>query len=327
MRSLKTGTVIGDYRIISEIGAGGFGQVFKAVHLRDHVTVALKVFRDTLHSNKKFQNKFHQEIIVHARLQHPNLVRQYDNCFKPPRCYIASEFIEGWSGSEFIKRNGTLPPLVALAIVFQILKGLDHLHVRDFMHYDLSAGNFLVERSGRIVLADFGLSSGDDNYADGDYERYSVGTSGYYSPEHISRHKLVSASDTYCVGLILYELITGRRAVTASKDRKLVSSLMKRITFDIPCSDSKMRRLLTKMTKKALSFEISKRYRDAHQMLYDCYLILEAFRIRYPRQAVLKHLVQSGLVETEKQDSNDGQDIYQGYVDTKLKASSSHAVA
>lgn len=322
MRSLKTGTVIGDYRIISEIGAGGLGQVFKAVHLRDHVTVALKVIRDTLYVNRKFIGKFHQEIIVHASLQHPNLVSHHGNCFKPPRCYIASEFIEGWSGSEFIKRNGKLPPLVALAIVFQILKGLDHLHVRDFMHYDLSAGNFLVERSGRIVLADFGLSSKCD-----DYENYLIGTPGYYSPEHISRRELVSASDTYCVGLILYELITGRRAVTASKDHKLVSSLMKRITFDIPCSDSKMRRLLTKMTKKALSFEISKRYRDAHQMLYDCYLILEAFRIRYPRQAVLKHLVQSGLVEAEKQDSKDGQDIYQGYVDTKLTASSSRTVA
>ena len=322
MRSLKTGTVIGDYRIISEIGAGGFGQVFKAVHLRDHVTVALKVFRDNLYNNKKFKNKFHQEIIVHARLQHPNLVRQYDNCFKPTRCYIASEFIDGWSGSEFIKRNGTLPPLVALAIVFQILKGLDHLHVRDLKHYDLSSGNFLVERSGRIVLTDFGLSSDCD-----DHEKYSVGTAGYYSPEHISHRKLDSASDTYCVGLILYELLSGRRAVTASKDRKLVSKLMKRITFDLPCSDSKMRRLLTEMTKKALSFEISKRYRDAHKMLYDCYLILEAFRIRNPRQAVLKHLVRSGLVETEKQDNKDGQDIYQGYVDTKLKSSSSRAVA
>lgn len=322
MRSLKTGTVIGDYRIISEIGVGGLGQVFKAVHLRDHVTVALKVIRDNLYCNRKFIGKFHQEIIVHSSLQHRNIVRYYDSCFKPPRCYIATEFIDGWSGSEFIKRNGELPPLVALAIVFQILQGLDHLHVRDFMHYDLSAGNFLVERSGRIVLTDFGLSSKYENH-----KNYLIGTPGYYSPEHIDSSALGYASDTYCVGLILYELINGQRAVTASRDRKLVSSLMKRIVFDIPCSDGKMRRLLTKMLKKALNFDISKRYSSAHQMLYDCYLILEAYRIRYPRQAVLKYLMQSELVEAGKKSSHDGQDIYQGFVDTGLKSSSSRTVA
>ncbi len=322
MRSLKTGTVIGDYRIISEIGVGGLGQVFRAVHLRNHVTVALKVIRDSLYCNRKFIGKFHQEIIVHSSLQHRNIVRYYDSCFKPPRCYIATEFIDGWSGMEFIKRHGELPPLVALSIVFQILQGLDHLHVRDFMHYDLSAGNFLVERTGRIVLTDFGLSSKYENH-----KNYLIGTPGYYSPEHIDSSALGYASDTYCVGLILYELINGRRAVTASKDRKLVSSLMRRITFDVPCSDNKIRRLLVKMLRKALSYEASKRYASAHQMLYDCYLILEACRIRYPRQAVLKYLVQSDAVAAEQENIRDGQDIYQGFVATRVQSASSRTVA
>ena len=322
MRSLKTGTVIGNYRIISEIGAGGLGQVFKAVHLRDHVAVALKVIRDSLYCNRKFIGKFHQEIIVHSSLQHRNIVRYYDSCFKPPRCYIATEFIDGWSGIEFIKRNGELPPLVALSIVFQILQGLDHLHVRDFMHYDLSAGNFLVERTGRIVLTDFGLSSKYENH-----KNYLIGTPGYFSPEHIDSSALGYASDTYCVGLILYELINGQRAVTASKDCKLVSSLMRRIAFDIPCSDSRMRQLLIKILKKALSYEFSKRYSSAHQMLYDCYLILEACRIRYPRQAVLKYLMRSGMVEAEQKDNKDGQDIYHGFANTRALSNSSRTVA
>lgn len=322
MRSLKTGTVIGNYRIISEIGAGGLGQVFKAVHLRDHITVALKVIRDSLYCNKKFIGKFHQEIIVHSSLQHRNIVRYYDSCFKPPRCYIATEFIDGWSGSEFIKRNGEVPPLVALAIVFQILQGLDHLHVRDFMHYDLSAGNFLIERSGRIALTDFGLSSKYE-----DHKNYLIGTPGYYSPEHIDNAALTYASDTYCVGLILYELITGRRAVSATKNRKLVSSLMKKITFDIPCSDKNMRRMLDKVLRKALHFETARRYGSAHQMLYDCYRILEAYGIRYPRQAVLKYLLQAGMVETEQRDVQSEQDIYRGFKSTRLKIASSRSVA
>ena len=296
--------------------------MFKAVHLRDHVTVALKVIRDSLYCNRKFIGKFHQEIIVHSSLQHHNIVRYYDSCFKPPRCYIATEFIDGWSGSELSNATGELPPLVALAIVFQILQGLDHLHVRDFMHYDLSAGNFLVERSGRIVLTDFGLSSKYENH-----KNSLIGTPGYYSPEHIDSSALGYVSDTYCVGLILYELINGQRAVPASKDRKLVSALMKRITFDIPCSDGKMRRLLIKMLRKALNFEISKRYSSAHQMLYDCYLMLEAFRLRYPRQAVLKYLMQSEQVEAEKRDSKGGLDIYQGFVDTRSRSSSARTVA
>ena len=320
MRSLKTGTVIGDYRIISEIGAGGLGQVFKAVHLRDHVTVALKVIRDSLYCNRRFIGKFHQEILVHASLQHRNIVRYYDSCFKPPRCYIASEFIDGWSGSEFIKRNGELPPLVALAIVFQILQGLDHLHVRDFMHYDLSAGNFLLERSGRIVLTDFGLSSKYE-----DHKNYLIGTPGYYSPEHINSSALSYASDTYCVGLILYELINGQRAVTATKDRKLVTARMKKIDFDIPCADAVMGKMLVKMLKKALNFDITKRYRSAHQMLCDCFLILDAYRIKYPRQAVLKYLVDAKMVNAEQSDAHDRLDIYRGFVATKLTSSRSVA--
>ena len=306
MRALKTGTVVGDYRIISDIGSGGLGQVFKAVHLGNHVTVALKLIHDRLYCNKKFIGLLHREMLIHAGLQHRNIVRHYDNRFKPPLCYIATEFIDGWSGSTFIKRTKKVPPLVALAIVYQILQGLDYLHLHDKVHSDLSAGNFLVERSGRIVLTDFGLSSELQGH-----KNYLIGTPGYYSPEHIVKESVSYASDIYCAGLILYELIAGYRAVVASKNHHLVSTNMKKIAFtSLPCADEGMKSVLVKLLMKALAFEGSRRYEMADRMLLDCRLILGRYNITSPIQAVLKYLVQARLTTAT---CGDRQDIYRGY--------------
>ena len=310
MRALKTGTVVGDYRIISEIGSGGLGQVFKAVHLGNHVTVALKLIHDRLYCNKKFIGLLHREMLIHAGLQHRNIVRHYDNRFNPPLCYIATEYIDGWSGSVFIKRNKEVPPLVALALIYQILQGLDYLHLHDKVHADLSAGNFLVERSGRAVLTDFGLSSELQ-----DHKNYLIGTPGYYSPEHITKESVSYASDTYCVGLILYELIAGYRAVVASKNHRLVSTNMRKIAFaSLPCADGGMKSILVKLLQRALAFENSKRYAMADRMLFDCHLILGKYNITSPRQAVLKYLVQAGLTTAT---CGDKQDIYRGYGSSK----------
>lgn len=292
MRSLTTGTIIGNYRIISEIGAGGLGRVFKAVHLQNHAIVALKVIHDRFYCNSKFIGFFHREMLTHAGLHHKNIVRHYESCFKPPRCYISTEFIDGWSGSLFIKRHREIPPLVALSIVFQILQGLDCLHLHDAVHADLSAGNFLIERSGRVALTDFGLAGYIADDGVGEHKNYLIGTPGYYSPEHVSNAGIGYSSDTYCVGLILYELIAGHRAVVASKNRRIVVSNMRKISLDLPCSDRRMKKMLNKVLQRALRYDKDKRYQTAEQMIYDCSTILKNYGIKFPMQIVLYYLAQ-----------------------------------
>lgn len=317
-RILKTGTVIGNYRILSEIGSGGLGQVFKAVHLQKQTIAALKVIHSRLYCNKKFIGIFHREMLVHSSLQHKNIVRLHESCFHPPRCYIATEYIDGWSGAQFIRRNRKrIPPVVALSIVFQILQGLDHLHLRDVVHSDLSAANFLIERTGRVVLTDFGLSTGVN-----DHKNYLVGTPGYYSPEHINNIGITRYSDTYCVGLLLYEMVTGKRAVPASKDRHAVLRGMHHISFDIPCSDHAMKSLLTQILSRALNLNTSKRYPNAERMLYDCSFVLHRFKVRRPRHVVLEFLDEVGLIDSpDHEDRQHGSAMQTITIDGKFKVS------
>ncbi|MDE3268693.1 MAG: serine/threonine-protein kinase [Pseudomonadota bacterium] len=305
-RVLKTGTVYGNYRILSELGSGGLGRVFKAVHLQNQNIVALKVISDRFYRNKRFIGIFHREMMTHSELKHKNIVRWHECMHKEPLCYIATEFIDGWSGSQFIKRNRRrIPPVVALSVIYQILQGLDHLHLRDKVHSDLSAGNFLVERTGRVVLTDFGLSSEIN-----DHKNYLVGTPGYYSPEHINNTGITRGSDTYCVGLLLYELVVGTRAVPASKDRHLVLKEMSNLSpsffaQNIVCADHAMKSMLIQMLTRALSFFQNKRYPSAERMLYDCSFVLGRFKVRRPRHTVLGFLEQAGMVDSP--DSNNKQ--------------------
>ena len=148
-------------------------------------------------------------------LQHKHIVGYKDASFQPPYCYIVSEFVDGLSLHHFMKKsNGPIPPLVALSIVLNILQGLDYLHLHDTFHSDLSSPNVIIKNNGKVFLTDFGLAVTDevDNY-----KGPMVGTPGYFSPEHVSIDPIVAASDVYCAGLLLYEMMVGKKAAAATK--------------------------------------------------------------------------------------------------------------
>ena len=174
---------LGHYRIVEEVGVGGLGRVFRAIDERTGNTVAVKVLHDKYTHNRKFLGIFHRELLIMAGMHHKHIVGYLDSYFEPPNCYIVTEFVEGWSGHYFLKQVGRVPPLVALSIVIDMMKGIDHLHLHDTIHSDLSASNILIDRSGRVMVTDFGLSCQMDVE---DYKNYMIGTPGYYSPEHIS---------------------------------------------------------------------------------------------------------------------------------------------
>ncbi len=276
------------------MGAGGLGRVFRGIDERTGKTVAIKVLHDKYVNNSKFLGIFHRELLIMAGMHHKHIVGYLDSYFEPPNCYIVTEFIEGWSGHQFLKLVGVIPPLVALSIIIDMMKGIDHLHLHDTVHSDLSSANFLIDRSGRVMVTDFGLSC---QLEIEDYKNYMVGTPGYYSPEHISEAKVCPQTDLYCSGLLLYEMISGRKAVPASTDRKAVLAAMKRIPFDrIGITDKNLNAKFTKLLKALLQFNASKRIQTAEHMMFACYEILKAYDIRYARHAIKKFLVDRGLV-------------------------------
>jgi serine/threonine protein kinase len=244
-----------------------------------------------------------------SSLSHRHIVTFLDSYFDPPTCYIVTEFIEGWSGHALYKKTGRMPPLVCLAILIDMLQGIDHLHLHNVIHSDLSAANYLVEKSGRVLVTDFGLSCKQEIE---DYRNYMIGTPGYYSPEHITEQGLVPQTDLYCAGLILFELITGQKAVVASTDRHKIMAAMKRIEFNlIQCSDPKLQKMIRSFLEKSLAPQVSKRFQSADQMMFSCYEILRRYGIRFARHAIKKYLIDKGLVKGPF--TGQDQNIYIGF--------------
>lgn len=301
---------LGPYRIVEEVRVGGLGRVFRAIDERSGKTVAVKILHDKYASNRRFLGIFHRELMIMAGMHHKHVVGYLDGAFEPPNCYIVTEFVEGWSGHAFMRKAGTVPPLVALSIIIDMLKGVDHLHLHDTVHTDLSAANFLLDKNGRVMVTDFGLSC---QLEVEDYKNYMIGTPGYYSPEHISEASICPQTDIYCAGLLLFELINGKKAVPASTERATVLKAMKRLKVDrLLVADRNLHDQLVKLLRGALHFNASRRIQTAEQMMYECYKILKMHNIRYARHAIKKFLVDRGLVRGPFEGHD--QEIYFGAV-------------
>lgn len=299
---------LGPYRILEEVGVGGLGRVFRAIDERSGQTVAVKVLHEKYANNRKFLGIFHRELLIMAGMHHKHVVGYIDSVFEPPNCYIVTEFVEGWSGHTFLKQVGSVPPLVALSIVIDMLKGIDHLHLHDTIHSDLSAANIMLDKTGRVMVTDFGLSCQMEIE---DYKNYMIGTPGYYSPEHISEAPIGPQTDIYCAGLLLYELIAGRKAVIASTDRKVVLEAMRKISFDrLGITDRPMAIQIIKLLKQVLQFNASKRLQTVEHMMFGCFDILRRYNIRYARHAIKKYMIDRGMVRGPF--NGYSQDIYVG---------------
>ena len=300
---------LGPYRLVQEVGAGGVGRVFRAIDERNGRTVAVKILHDSLLRDPKRLGHFHRELLIMASFNHRHIVSYLDSYFDPPNCYIVTEFIEGWSGYTLYKKTGRMPPIVALCILIDILKGIDYLHLHNTIHSDLSAANYLVETNGRVALTDFGLSIKQEIE---DYKNYSLGTPGYYAPEHITGSGITPKTDLYCAGLILYELMVGQKAVPATKDSSKNLANMKKINFGIiQTTDPKMNKKIRALLEKALAFNPSRRFSAADEMMWAAYEIVKLYNIRFARYAINQYLVDKALVKG--QFSGPQQNIYHGF--------------
>jgi serine/threonine-protein kinase len=300
---------LGPYRLVREVGAGGVGRVFRAIDERNGRTVAVKILHDSLLRDPKRLGHFHRELLIMASFNHRHIVSYLDSYFDPPNCYIVTEFIEGWSGYNLYKKTGRMPPIVALCILIDILKGIDYLHLHNTIHSDLSAANYLVETNGRVALTDFGLSIKQEIE---DYKNYSLGTPGYYAPEHITGSGITPKTDLYCAGLILYELMVGQKAVPATKDSSKNLANMKKINFGIiQTTDPKMSKKIRALLEKALAFNPSRRFSAADEMMWAAYEIVKLYNIRFARYAINQYLVDKALVKGSF--SGPQQNIYHGF--------------
>jgi serine/threonine protein kinase len=276
---------IGPYLILGKVGSGGLGEVFRAQHRESGQIVALKRLHNKYQNNKKLLGLFHKEIMIHSRVSHKHCLRFLGADLTPPNAHTVSEFIEGINCHYLIREAGAIPPIVTCCIMLDMLQGLEHLHCLDIVHSDMTPSNVIVEFSGRVVLADFGLSSEQEFE---NYEGMTVGTPGYQAPERLDHAPITALSDIYCAGIVMHELLKGERLfynLNAAETRKKMGNLkMDWLATGNKDFDKHLKAILN----IALNVKPARRYPSARDFMYALYVCLKAFNVRYTRRAILQ---------------------------------------
>lgn len=197
------------YEIIEHVGSGGMADVYKAHdRILDRI-VAVKILHAQLASDEEFLRRFQQEAQGAARLSHPNIVSIYDVGEDKNRHYIIMEYIAGETLKTLIQREGPLSVNLSLRIAREIACALAHAHANHLVHCDIKPHNILVTSDGRVKVADFGIARAITSTTM-TYDGNVVGSVHYFSPEQAKGTKITPKSDVYSLGIVLYEMLTGR---------------------------------------------------------------------------------------------------------------------
>src|SRR5215472_14030934 len=199
------------YRIEELIGRGGMGVVYRAYDLRLKRPVALKLVAPSLARDERFRERFARESELVMSLEHPNVVPIYDAGDVGGRVYLAMRLVDGTDLGSLLRAEGALEPARAIAICTQIAAALDAAHASGLVHRDVKPSNVLLDGTGHVYLADFGLTRRLDDAPSELGEDGAVGTPAYLAPEQLESRAVDGRVDVYALGCVLYECLTGER--------------------------------------------------------------------------------------------------------------------
>ena len=205
------------YRIIGLLGRGGMGEVYRADDLRLGQPVALKLLPETLRHDPVRLAQFHNEVRTARQVPTPTCVACYDIGEADGLLYLSMEYVDGEDLASSLRRIGRFPEDKAADIARQLCAGLAAAHQRGVVHRDLKPANVMLDGDGRVRVMDFGLA------AVGRVEDIRAGTPAYMAPEQLLGREVTAKSDIFALGLVIYELFTGRRAFSATTVAELVS--------------------------------------------------------------------------------------------------------
>ena len=269
------GKMLGNrYEIIEKIGVGGMATVYRAkchVLKRD---VAVKILRDEFTTDEEFIKRFNAEAQAAASLTHPNIVSVYDVGHEGNLYYIVMELVKGKTLKEIIVEEGVLPWKWAVNLGIQIARGLEKAHRNNIIHRDIKPHNIIITEDGTAKVTDFGIAKAVSNSTITAFGA-TTGSVHYFSPEHAKGSHTDQKSDLYSLGIVLYEMVTGKVPFDADTPVSVALKHMqeepvppKELNHSIPES-------LNKIILKAMQKEPSMRYQTATDMIMDLELCLK----------------------------------------------------
>jgi serine/threonine protein kinase len=201
------------YRIVALAGRGGMGEVYRAEDLKLGQIVAIKFLPESLSKDAAALARFHSEVRIARQVSHPNVCRMFDIGDAGGITFLTMEYVDGEDLASLIRRIGRLSPDKATEIARQTCAGLAAAHDRGVIHRDLKPANLMLDSAGKIRITDFGLAGIAASIQGADVR---AGTPAYMAPEQLAGKEVTVKSDLYSLGLVLYEILTGKRAFEAS---------------------------------------------------------------------------------------------------------------
>ncbi|HEX4438802.1 MAG TPA: serine/threonine-protein kinase, partial [Thermoanaerobaculia bacterium] len=275
--TLASGTRLGPYEVVAQIGAGGMGEVYKARDSRLERTVAVKVLPQHLSTSAEVRQRFEREARTISQLSHSHICALYDVGREGETEYLVMEFLEGQTLSDRLAR-GPLPLPQTLRIAVEIADALDKAHRQGIVHRDLKPGNVMLTKTG-VKLLDFGLAkamaaapqsgatslptvmgSRDANLTQ---EGTILGTFQYMAPEQLEGREADGRTDIFALGCVLYEMATGRKAFSGASQASLISSIMKEEPAPIGAVLPTSPPALDRVIRKALAKDPEDRWQSA----------------------------------------------------------------
>jgi serine/threonine protein kinase/tetratricopeptide (TPR) repeat protein len=266
---LEVGQVLGGrFEIQEMLGIGGMGAVYKAYDRDIDRVIALKCIRPELAKDPEITQRFTQELLLARQIAHKNIIRIFDVRDSGGLKFITMEYVQGQDLGSLVDSRGKLTIAESVAIVMQICSGLACAHAEGVVHRDLKPSNIMVEPQGRVVVMDFGLARAD-HIEQMTQTGAVMGTYQYMSPEQAKGTKADARSDIFTVGIILYELLTGKTPYSA--DSALASLLKRTQEAAVPAFqiDPAIPRPLSAIVAKCLERDVAKRYQTSDDLLND----------------------------------------------------------